>query len=258
MRGRVDLLVRAESLVNDGSAATAFAILLAIALGASAAPTDIAWRLLLTIGGGLACGLTVAGVLLFLVGRTNNHLVEITLTTLCAYGSFLLAERIGASGVLASLAAGLVVAGGSRRGVFSGTGQEAIVAFWEYAAFLSSSLIFILIGLRQAERDFLPVLWPAFTAILLALAGRAIAVYPFCALFGGTRYAVEPAHQHVLFWGGFRGALALALVLGLPASIAERDDIVTVTFAVVAFSIFVQTLVMFPLLRRLGVIRPGD
>ena len=77
-------MVRAESLVNDGSAATAFAILLAIALGASAAPTDIAWRLPLTIGGGLACGLTVAGVSLFLVGRTNNHLVEITLTTLCA------------------------------------------------------------------------------------------------------------------------------------------------------------------------------
>ena len=82
-RGRVDLLVRAESLVNDGSAATAFAILLGIAVGASATPTDVAWRLLLTIGGGLACGVTVAGVLLFLVGRTNNHLVEITLTT-CA------------------------------------------------------------------------------------------------------------------------------------------------------------------------------
>ena len=216
------------------------------------------WRLLVTVGGGLACGLAVAGALLLLVGRTNNHLVEITLTTLCAYGPFLLAERIGASGVLASLAAGLVVAEGSRRGLFSATGQGAVAAFWEYVAFLSNSLIFILIGLHQAERDFLPVLGSAFAAILLAVAGRAIAIYPFCALFRGTRYAIEPAHQHVLFWGGFRGALALVLALALPASIAERDDLVTVTFAVVAFSIFVQTLVMTPLLRRLGVICPSE
>ncbi len=255
VRGRVDLLVRAESLINDGTAATAFAILLAIALGAPAGPMDVTWTLLLTVGGGLAAGFAVAGALLFLVGRTNNNLVKITLTTLCGYGSFLLAQRIDASGVLAALAAGLVVAQGSRWGLFGSTGQGAVAAFWEYVAFLVNSVIFILIGLHEAERQFLPVFWAAFTAILLAVAGRAIAVYPFCALFWGTRYAVELRHQHVLFWGGFRGALPLALALGLPISIAEREDVVTMTFAVVAFSIFVQTLVMIPLLYRMGVIR---
>ena len=257
-RGRVDLLVRAESMVNDGTAATAFVLLLGIAPGMPPTAADVAYRLLLSIGGGLACGVGVAKILLFLVGRTNNHLVEITLTTLCAYGSFLLAERLGGSGILASLAAGLVVAAGSRRGLFSATGKGAVTAFWEYAAFLANSLIFILIGLREGERNFLPVLWPACIAILLAVAGRAMAVYPFCALFRGTRHAVEPAHQHVLFWGGFRGALPLALALGLPGSITKREDLVTVTFAVVAFSVFVQTLVVIPLLHRLGVVRSDD
>ncbi|MGJ0509363.1 MAG: cation:proton antiporter [Methylocystis sp.] len=259
VRGRVDLLVRAESLINDGTAATAFAILLGLALGTPTASLDVTWTLLLTVGGGLACGFAVAGALLILVGRTNNNLVKITLTTLCGYGSFLLAQRIDASGVLAALAAGLVVAEGSRRGLFGSGGQGAVAAFWEYVAFLVNSVIFILIGLREGERHYLLVFWPAFTAILLAVVGRAIAVYPFCALFRRTRYAVEVRHQHVLFWGGFRGALPLALALGLPASIIERDQLVTVTFAVVAFSIVVQTLVMVPLLYRLGVIRrPSD
>jgi CPA1 family monovalent cation:H+ antiporter len=236
VHGRVDLLVRAESLANDGTAAAAFAILLAMALGAPA-------------------GALIANALLFVAGRTQNHLVEITLTTLSAYGSFLLAERLGASGVLASLAAGLVISGGSRRGFISETGQSAVVAFWEYAAFLTNSLIFVLIGLRQAERHFLPVLWPAVAAILLVILGRATAVYPFCWLFRGTRHAVRAADQHVLVWGGFRGALALALALGLPPSIPGREDLVTVTFAAVAFSVFVQTLTITPLLRRLGVLK---
>ena len=64
-------------------------------------------------------------------------------------------------------------------------------------------------------------------------------------------------HQHVLFWGGLRGALALALALGLPAGLPQRDDIVTVAFAVVAFSVFAQGLTMGPLLRRLGELNGG-
>lgn len=255
VRGRVDLLVRAESLANDGTAATAFGILLAVALGAPAAAQNLVLAAAVTTGAGLACGVFVAGAMLIVAGGTNNHLIEITLTTLSAYGSFLLAERLGASGVLASLAAGLVVSAGSRLGFVSKTGQVALAAFWEYAAFLTNSLIFILIGLRQAERDFLPVVWPAMAAMLLVVLGRAMAVYPFCWLFRNTRHAVAIAHQHVLFWGGFRGALALALALGLPPSIAERDDLVTVTFAVVAFSVFVQTLSMTPLLHRLGMLQ---
>lgn len=254
--GRVDLLVRAESLSNDGMAAVAFGLAIALLGGASAGGASLPLDILRTIGGGLACGWAVAVGLLIVAGRTANPLVEITLTTLAAYGSFLLAERFGGSGVLASLAAGLVIGGGGggRLGSITIAGQEAVKAFWEYAAFLTNSLIFILIGVRVAHQDFGGVVWPAVAAIALVLLARAATVYPVCRIFARTRHAVSIAHQHVLFWGGLRGALALALALGLPAAIVERETIVTVTFAVVAFSVFVQTLTMTALLRRLKII----
>ena len=98
----------------------------------------------------------------------------------------------------------------------------------------------------------LQVLEAAGAATLLSLAGRAIAVYPVMSAFRGTRWAVPWAFKHVLFWGGLRGALALALALSLPASIPERDTIIVVAFAVVAFSIFVQGISMPWLINRLA------
>jgi CPA1 family monovalent cation:H+ antiporter len=71
-------------------------------------------------------------------------------------------------------------------------------------------------------------------------------------VFSKSRLKVDRRHQHALFWGGLRGALALALALALPEEIPQHDLIVTLTFAVVAFSIFVQGLTFTPLLRRLG------
>ena len=88
--------------------------------------------------------------------------------------------------------------------------------------------------------------------VFLVLLGRAFAVYGCCLLFRPTRRRVPIRHQHILFWGGLRGALALALALGLPPSIAGRTSIITVTFTVVAFSVLVQGLTFSPLLRKLG------
>lgn len=104
----------------------------------------------------------------------------------------------------------------------------------------------------MAQQPFGGVWVPALVAILLVTLGRAVAIYPVCAIFALSRLKVSRTHQHVLFWGGLRGALALALALGLPPSVPRHDDIVTVSFAVVAFSIFAQGLTMRPLMRRLG------
>ena len=89
-------------------------------------------------------------------------------------------------------------------------------------------------------------------AIVLVTLGRAVAIYPLCALFARSRLRIDPRHQHVLFWGGLRGALALALALSLPEELPQRDVIVVITFAVVAFSVFAQGLTITPLLRSLG------
>jgi CPA1 family monovalent cation:H+ antiporter len=255
---RLHLLVEAESLLNDGVAAVGFVVLVAIAGGAPVTLPFVAGKLLVTALGGIAAGAGVALSLLLIAGRTEDRLVEITLTTLAAFGAFLLAEHFHTSGVLAGLTAGLVVGNVGWMGSISDSSRPNVLYFWDYAAFLANSFIFILIGAAMAGTAWLPVLEAAAIAILLAMAGRAATVYPVALLFRGSALALPSPYQHVLWWGGLRGALALALALALPARVAEREQIVAVAFAVVAFSVFVQGLSMGPLIARLGLAAPKD
>lgn len=250
-RGRLLLLVEAESLFNDGTAAVAFAIVSAVVSGKNLSALAFAPLAIAMIGGGVLCGAAVAAVALLLTGRTQDHLVEITVSTVAAYGSFLLADHFQLSGVLATLTAGLII-GNSEAGAISTRGREALLAFWEYAAFIANSLVFLLIGIRTASGDLWIFAGSEAIAILLVTAGRAAAIYPCCAVFLGSPRRVPIRQQHVLFWGGLRGALALALALGLPPEVPGREGVITVSFAVVAFSIFVQGLTAKPLLRKLG------
>ena len=252
---RLSALVEAESLLNDGAAAVGFALLSTLAVGGATTPLGMVGALLWTVSIGVAAGIGTAVALLLIAGRTSDHLVEITLTTIAAYGSFFFAEHFHASGVLASLSAGLVIGNlGWKRAISEG-GRGHVLAFWEYAAFLANSFVFILIGEQEALQGHRLLNWSAAIAIVLVLIGRIAAVYPICGVFALAGKPVNLRYQHVLVWGGLRGALALALVLALPAEIAERNEIVVVAFAVVAFSIFVQGMTMPMFIKRLGLTR---
>lgn len=252
---RLALIVESESLLNDGAAAVGFAVLAAVAGGMAPSVGGVAGFLLLTIFGGIACGAVVGGVLLLIAGRTEDHLVEITLTTIAAYASFLLAEHLHMSGVLATLTAGLVVGNLGWRGAISEGGRGHVLSFWEYAAFLANSFVFILIGGHEAHQPLAAIAGAALVAILISLLGRAAAVYPLSFLFSRSQLSIPRGYQHVLFWGGLRGALALALALALPPTLPERGEIIAIAFAVVAFSIFAQGLTMPLLIKRLGLTR---
>jgi monovalent cation:H+ antiporter, CPA1 family len=255
VRGRLRLLIEAESLINDGTAAVAFVAALGIIAGNQQDFVSITGAVLLAIVGGSLIGAVVAAGFMFLAGGTRDYLVEITLTTLAAYGSFFVAEHFQCSGVLAALTAGLVV-GNLRSSTFvTETGRQVLGPFWEYMAFIANSLIFLLIGAQEAQQHFSELWLAVLAAIVLVTLGRAVAIYPVCAVFLRSRLRVEGRHQHILFWGGLRGALALALALALPENLPQRDAIVTITFAVVAFSVFAQGLTITPLLRRLGQIK---
>jgi len=254
VRGRLRLLVEAESLVNDGTAAVAFGLVVAVAQDVQATPQEALLSLASTLAGGILSGLIVAAIALFLAGKTTDRLVEITSTTVAAYGSFLLAEHFHCSGILATMTAGLLIGHYSSLGTMTEKGRESVGDFWEYAAFVANSLIFLLIGSRLAAQTLAPVAWAAIIAILLVCLGRAVAVYAGCAVWVRSRYRVDVGYQHTLVWGGLRGALALALALGLPPAIAHRNEVVAVTYAVVAFSVFVQGLTLPPVLRKLGYI----
>jgi len=254
VKGRVRLLVEAESLFNDCTAAVAYAIVLAFADGQSVGAFGVTKTLVVVVGGAIVCGALVAGVTLLLAGATDDHLVEVTFTLVAAYGSFLLAEHFHLSGVLATLVAGLIVGNVGHFGI-SSKSREAVEDFWEYAAFFVNSLIFLLIGIRVALQSFKAFLVSAIVAILLVMLSRAVAIYSLCLIFAKSKSRVSYEHQHILFWGGLRGALGLALALGLPPEFPNRQEIITVSFAVVAFSILVQGLTITPLMRRLGELR---
>jgi CPA1 family monovalent cation:H+ antiporter len=253
--GRLRMLIESESLLNDGTAAVAFVAVLGVLAGGHETVLSITGALFVAIVGGVLIGAVIAYLFMLLAGRTPDYLVEITFTTLVAYGSFFVAEHFHCSGVLAALSAGLVVGNFRASGSISAAGRHALGPFWEYVAFVANSLIFLLIGAQEAQQHFKGLWIPVLLAIGLVTVGRAATIYPLCALFARSRLKVDMRHQHVLFWGGLRGALALALSLSLPEDLPRRDLIVVLTFAVVAFSVFAQGLTITPLLRRLGQIK---
>jgi CPA1 family monovalent cation:H+ antiporter len=258
VEGRLRLLIEAESLLNDGTAAVAFVTVLALLTGIHQDFISIAGNLFLTVLGGVTVGAAIGFSLMFLAGRTPDYLVEMTFTVLAAYGSFSIAEHFHTSGVLAALTAGLVVGNFRSSSAITRAGRLALGPFWEFAAFVANSIIFLLIGAQEAQQHFKGLALPLLVAIALVTLGRAVAVYPLCALFIKSRFAVTYQHQHILFWGGLRGALALALALALPYEMPNHDAIVTVTFAVVAFSVFVQGLTIPVLLRKLRPAAPRE
>jgi monovalent cation:H+ antiporter, CPA1 family len=264
--GRLRLLIEAESLFNDGAAAVLFTLILVWAAhdpGNPQGPLSALTTFAVIAGGGLAAGFGVGLIAVMIAGATDDHLVETALTAVAAFGSFLIAEHFGASGVLATVAAGMtmgnigVLTPKERFGLsLTPHGRAFVLEFWEFAAFLANSLVFLLIGSALATVDFAREGLTALVLVIaLSLAGRAAAVYPVCLAFARTRWTVPLNQQHLMWWGGLRGALALALALSLPADLPRRDDILISAFAVVAFSVIVQGLTAPLALRALGVVR---
>lgn len=261
--GRLRLLTESEALFNDGVAAVLFTLALVWAGGGAVSPEFGAKILALTVGGGIFSGVLCAGAALAIAGYTKDHLVESTITAVTAYGSFELAEHFHCSGVLATITAGLLlgnfgVLASEETSRLTPQGREFALALWEFIAFIANSLVFLLIGISLAKIPFFQLGFAELAGIIvLVLLGRAAGVYPLCFLIKKSNRAVTPGEQHVLWWGGLKGALALALALDLPTSLPMRNEMLVAAFGVVSFSIIAQGLTMPLLLKRLGFIPAG-
>ena len=260
IKGRMRLLVESESLLNDGAAAVLFVVALAWVQsgGAGQSAGETAMTLARILFGGVLVGGLVGGASILASFRTQEHMIEAALMTIAAFGSFLGAEYFHVSGVLATVTAGLMIgnlglANEKDGGFLSAKGREFGLSFWEFAAFLANSVVFLMIGVDVATMPFQDYeVLLLLKVIAITLFARAVTVYPLSALFLRSRWKVTWREQHVLWWGGLRGALALALALSLPATLPMRDTVVVATFAVAAFSIVVQGMTMPLLLRWLG------
>jgi monovalent cation:H+ antiporter, CPA1 family len=261
VKGRLRLLVESESLFNDGVAAVLYGLALAFAqaeAGGGVGVAEMFQTFAIVACGGIALGLAIGALAIVIAGGTSDHLIETALTAVAAYGSFLLAEHFHLSGVLACVSAGMTMGNlgllrGDDRTALSKSARTFVVEFWEFGAFIANSLVFLLIGLRAAAIPFASVgVKTLVIGNLLVLLGRALTVYPLCLLFARSRWRIPYAEQHVLWWGGLRGALALALVLARPADMPYHDEIVIAAFGVVTFSVIVQGVTMGALLRWVG------
>lgn len=249
---RLALITEAESLFNDGVAVVLFSVLLAIALGGTLGPLEGVARFLLVVLGGAGIGLLIGAFASWVTHAFNDHLLEITLTTIVAFGAYMCAEAAHVSGVVAVVAAGLVVGNWGMRTGMSPTTRLAVNSFWEYAAFAGNSLVFLLVGIEAAYGEWWAK-WPLVAgACVVVLAGRAAAVYLVAPGLGALGTPVPLAWRHLLVWGGLRGALSMALALGLPANLPYRSELIAMTFGVVLFSLLVQGLTVGSLASRLG------
>ncbi len=250
---RLALLIESESLFNDGTAIVVFDLVLIAALTGAFHPIQGVLDFLRVAIGGLVVGFALGWLVAQLIARIDDYLIETTLTTVLAFGSYLIAERLHFSGVLAVVAAGLINGNIGPQGM-SPTTRIILFNFWEYMAFLANSFVFLLIGL-QVNIPTLAANWqPVLCAILAVLVARAVVTYGLGWIHNRVTEPIPWRWMHVLNWGGLRGAIALALALSLPAALGPGRDLVRVmAFGVVLFTLLVQSMTMKPLLRRLGI-----
>ena len=251
---QLSVLVEGESLLNDGTALVLFNLMVAVVLTGKFDLLSSVAEFFKVATGGVVLGLVLGWIISRLIARIDDYLIEITLTTVLAFGSYLIAEQLHFSGVLAVVAAGLITGRMGPQGM-SPTTRIVLYNFWEYVTFLVNSLVFLLIGLEVDIRALIgawqPILW-AIGAVLLA---RLIVVYGLSWLTARFTEPISRRWRLIMFWGGLRGALSLALALSLPLAFGpERDLLRTMAFGVALFTLLIQATSMSALVRRLGIV----
>jgi len=251
---RLRLLIESESLLNDGTSIVVFLLAMQYLHHDLGTTQEVLVDFFRIVGLGLLVGSMVGAAASVLMRHLDDAMVTITITTVAAYGSFLIADRLGVSGVMSTVATGLICGNRGFRGLFFPSIRITTEAFWEYIAFALNSLIFLLMGFA-INLQMLWELWPlVLIAYLSVFVARLIVVSTTWAVFLPTSMQFPFRWALAMEWGGLRGALSMVLALSLPDSMAMKEVIVTLVFGVVLLSIFVQGLSMTPFLKMLGII----
>lgn len=250
---RLSALVEAESLLNDGTSVVFFTLILAFVGGAVTTVGALLWQFVYIVGGGVVAGALIGGVAVQVTKRLDDPVIEIALTVIAAYGSFVLAEELHCSGVIATVTAGLLCGTyGWDEGMTEPT-RLAVTTFWDYLAFALNSFVFLLIGF-EVDLPILATWAPVIgVAYLGAVVGRFGVVLGVTTLLSRTRERVPFAWIAVLTWGGLRGGLSMVLALALPPTFPHRSQLLAMTYGVVLLSLVLQGLSMPWMIRRLKV-----
>ncbi len=251
MPDRLLNLFEAESLLNDGTGVVVFTIALAATATGAIAPLPALVDFVRLAGGGIAVGIALGLVVSLVTSRIDDSQVELTLTAVTAYGGYLLGEQLHVSGLLVVVAAAIVLGNvGHPRGMSERT-QQAVDVFWDYVAFVLNTAVFVLIGLTVPLRDLLAQPLLVLAGVAVALVARAAAVYLLLPPLWRFRQGVPHRWQHMLVWGGLRGAVATALALSLAGRGDDFEQVRALAYGVVLTSILLQGVTIGPVARLL-------
>jgi len=237
----LEMKIVGESLFNDGVGVVIFLVVLNLVPKETVHVTDVLVLFAEEALGGAALGLALGYIAYRMLRSVDNYQVEILITLALVMGSFGLADLLHTSGPIAVVVAGLLIGNYGRQWAMSETTREHLDNFWELLDELLNAVLFVLIGLEVLVLSFQqPYLIAGLVAIPLVLAARWITVVLQVKGLSVVREFNEKTIR-ILTWGGLRGGISVALALSLPPG-SSRDALVTITYAVVVFSILVQGL----------------
>ncbi len=250
---RLAVIVEGESLINDGVAITLYTVAIGLATSSGAnllgAIGLFGWQVIGGVGIGVVLGLVAAR----LSTAVDDHLIEMTLSTALAYGSYLVAQSLETSGALACVAAGLIHGSYGRETGMSEHTRRLLDDLWEYFGFVANALVFLLVGFTANLASLIGWAGPVAVSIVAVLGSRMLMIQAPPLLH--ARRLISRGERAVLVWGGLRGALTITLALALPSEFADRQLLVEMAFGVVLFSLVIQGVSLPFVVRRAGLAR---
>ncbi len=250
---RLTTLMEGESLFNDGMAVVAFGLLVTLPLGNTKLEfQSVLSNFLEVVGIGIGVGGLIGFGISYLTQRFDLPLVEQSLTLVSAYSTYLITENLGGSGVIGVVTTALILGNfGSRIGMNPRT-RIIVTEFWDFLAFFVNSIVFLLIG----DQIHFIVLGRNLKNIAVTIAAmivaRAVSTYTLSILSNWLAKSKIPlSEQTVLWWGGLRGSVSIALALSIPMILPQRNEVIATVFGAVLFTLLVQGLTTQPLLEKL-------